>query len=145
MFKECTSKELTRFSVLLQYYNRFTALWILSRWAGTRRNIHSHLSQSSIIPYLLPPSITIHGIFRVKFTCLTVFLHNLYPGFLWSTSWSGTMHFLIHTFLHPVTLSSFCSTRPCPYHRNLFCVVPKLCHLILVSLSTLYLELYLVA
>jgi len=25
------------------------------------------------IPYLLPPSITIHGILPVQFTCLTVF------------------------------------------------------------------------
>ena len=38
---------------------------------------HSHLSWSSIIPYLLLPSIMIHGIVLVQFTCLTVFLHNL--------------------------------------------------------------------
>jgi len=35
---------------------------------------------SSIIPYLLPPSITIHGIIPVQFTCLTVFFHNLSSG-----------------------------------------------------------------
>jgi len=34
--------------------------------------IHSHLSWSSIIPYLLPPSITIHGILPVQFMCLAV-------------------------------------------------------------------------
>jgi len=33
---------------------------------------HSHLSWSSIIPYLLPPSIMIHGIHPVQFTWLTV-------------------------------------------------------------------------
>jgi len=38
---------------------------------------HSHLSWSSIIPYLLPPSIMIHSILRVQFTCLTVFFHNI--------------------------------------------------------------------
>jgi len=37
---------------------------------------HSYLSWSSIIPYLLPPSITIHGILSVQFMCLTVFFHN---------------------------------------------------------------------
>jgi len=31
---------------------------------------HSHLSWSSVIPYLLPLSITIHCILPVQFTCL---------------------------------------------------------------------------
>ena len=44
------------------------------------------------------------------------------PSFLWSTCWRGTLHFILHTFLHPI-------------------IVFLLCHLILVSLSTLYLEL----
>jgi len=43
---------------------------------------HSHLSWSSIIPYLLPPSIMINGILPVQFTYLTVFFHNLSPSFL---------------------------------------------------------------
>ena len=38
---------------------------------------HSHLSWSSIIPYLLPPSITIHGILPIQFTCQPVFFHFL--------------------------------------------------------------------
>jgi len=56
---------------------------------------HSHLAYSSIIPYLLLPSITINGILFIQFTCLTVFLHNLCPSFLWSTSWSGTLQFIL--------------------------------------------------
>ena len=63
---------------------------------------HSHLSWSSIIPYLLPPSITIHGIFPVQFICLLVFYHNLSPSFFWSISWPGTPHFILHTFLHQI-------------------------------------------
>ena len=63
---------------------------------------HSHLSWSSIIHYLLPPFIMICGILPVQFTCLTVFLYNHYPGFLWSTSCSGTLHFILHTFHHPI-------------------------------------------
>jgi len=31
---------------------------------------HSHLSWSSVIPYLIPPSITIHGILPVQLTCM---------------------------------------------------------------------------
>jgi len=59
---------------------------------------HSHLSWLSIIPYLLPLSIMIHGILPVQFMCLTVFFHNLCPSFLWSLSWPGTVHFILHTF-----------------------------------------------
>jgi len=63
---------------------------------------HSHISWSSIIPNLLPPSFMIHSILLVQFMCLTVFFHNLSPSFLWSTSWPGTLHFILHTFLHPI-------------------------------------------
>jgi len=49
--------------------------------------IHSHPLWSSIIPYLLRPSIMIHGI--LQFTCQTVFFHKLFPSYLWSTSWPG--------------------------------------------------------
>ena len=89
-------------------------------WAGTRRNIHPLTPiMSSIVPYLLPPSITIHGILSVQFTCMTVFFPQspskfsfVYLGLAPSTSYS------IHFFTQ--SLSSFCST--CPYYnRNLFC------------------------
>jgi len=63
---------------------------------------HSHLSRSSIIPYLLHLSNTIRGILPVQSMCLTVFFHNLCPSFLWSTSWPGTLHFTLHTFLRPI-------------------------------------------
>jgi len=47
---------------------------------------HSHLLWSSVIPYLLPPSIVIHGILPIHITYPTGFFHNLAPSFLWSTS-----------------------------------------------------------
>jgi len=65
---------------------------------------HTHLSWSSIVPYMLHPSNTIHGFLPVQFTCLTVFFHNLCPTFLWSASWPGTLHFILHTFLHPIVV-----------------------------------------
>ena len=34
--------------------------------------------------------------------CLTVFLHNLSPSPLWSTTKSGILLFILHTFLHPI-------------------------------------------
>jgi len=62
----------------------------------------SHLSWSSIAPYLLHPFNTMYGILPVQSTCLTIFFHNLSPSFLCSTSWPGTLHFILHTFLHPI-------------------------------------------
>jgi len=64
--------------------------------------IHSHLSWSPVIPYLLHPSITMHGILPDQFMCLTVFFCNICPSFLWSTSRPGTLNFILHTFLHPI-------------------------------------------
>jgi len=73
--------------------------------AGTRRNIHP-LRPIVIIkyPYLLPASDTIHGILHIQSMRFTVFFHNLCPSFLWSTSWPGTLHFILHTFLHPIII-----------------------------------------
>jgi len=63
---------------------------------------HSHLSWSWTILCHLSPSTVIRGILPVQFTCLTVFLHNLSASPFWSTSWSETLHFILHTFLHPI-------------------------------------------
>jgi len=95
---------------------------------------HSHLSWSSVIPYLLPPSTAIHGIIPVQFTCLTVFFHNLAPSFLWSTSYSihfftqqwrnqefwfgGLGLFSWKNFLHPFALSALPAFLT--FHRCLF-------------------------
>ena len=77
-------------------------------WAGTRRNIYP-LTLIVVInhPNLLFPSTTIHGILHIQSTCSTVFFHNLSPSFLWSTSWPGTLHFILHTFLHTTAVQSF--------------------------------------
>jgi len=60
---------------------------------------------------------------------------------LWSTSWSGALHFILHKFFSPNQCLLFATHS----HTiaTCFTVVPKLYHLFLVSLSTLYLELYL--
>jgi len=100
---------------------------------------HSHLSWSSIIFYLLPPSIAIHSLLPEQFTCLRVFLHNLCPSILWSTlGLAPSTLYAVHFFTQ--SLSSFCTT--CPYHRDLFCCSTKIISSN-PSLSILYLELYL--
>jgi len=86
---------------------------------------HSHLSWLSVIPYLLPPSITFHGILPIQLTCLSLFPQSL--------SW--------HPQLHTPYISSPNHFLPFAVHTNTivtcFALVPRLCHLILVSLATL--------
>jgi len=105
------------------------------------QNKHSHLSWSSIIPYLLPPSITIHGILPLQFTCLTVFSTISLQVFFGLPDLASSTSYSIHFFTNHCLLFT-------AYAHNIvtcFTVVPKFCHLILVSLSTTDLELYLVA
>jgi len=112
-------------------------------WAGTRRNIHpltpimviSHsLSASSIYCNTWHPPCSIH--------VPDSLFHNLSPSSLRSTSWPGTIHFILRTFLHPIIV--FFSQHIPNTTTACSAVVPRLYHLILVSLSTLYLEFYLV-
>jgi len=69
------------------------------RWVGTRRNIHPltliHGHQSSLSAFSIyydpwhPPD-SIHVLYSL--------FHNLSPSFLWSTSWPGTLHFILQQF-----------------------------------------------
>jgi len=88
---------------------------------------HSHLSWSSIIPYLLPPSIMIHGILPVQFMCLTVFFISKF-SLVFLLAW----HPLLHTSY--ICSSNHCLLFAAHVHTiaTCFAVVPRLCHLILV-------------
>ena len=57
-----------------------------TQWAGTRRNTPSWSSSNL---YQLLPSTTIHSILPVQ---------------IMSTSWSGALHLIFHTFLHPISV-----------------------------------------
>ena len=71
--------------------NRLTILCPgLPGYAGTRRNIHP----LTPILFIRHPSTTIYSILLVQFTYLTVLFHNLSPGPLWSSSWSGALDFI---------------------------------------------------
>jgi len=64
-------------------------------------------SWSSSHLYQLLPSATIHSILPVQITCLAIFLHNLSPRPLWSTSWSGpSTSYSIHFFTQSVSFFS---------------------------------------
>jgi len=125
------------------YYNCFTALCPgLPGWAGTRRNTHPftypdchptlirffHLLQS-----IASSLLNLRAWQSFYTTCLQV-LFALPLGLEPSTSYS------IHFFTQ--SLSSFRNT--CPYHHSLFCCSTKVISSIpRLSLSTLYLGLYL--
>jgi len=61
-------------------------------------------SWSSFNLYQLLPPTTIHSIVPIQFSCLTIFLHNLSPCPLWSTSWSGALHLILHMFLYTISV-----------------------------------------
>jgi len=48
----------------------------------------------------------IHSILPLQIACLAIFLHNLSARPLWSTTWSGALHLIFHTFLQPISLLS---------------------------------------
>ena len=96
--------------------------------------------KSSSVLYQPPPSATIHSILPAQTTFFTVSLYNLNPSpsvmnFVVETSWSRTLHYILHTFLHPIV--SFFTT----YHRSLFCCsIKTMWPTSSLSLIDLYLE-----
>ena len=63
---------------------------------------HSHPTWSPDILHHLPPFTAIQGILFVHFMCLTILSDYLCPGPLWSSSWSWTLNFILHTVFAPV-------------------------------------------
>ena len=64
------------------FYNSLDFVWDnLGEPVPEETFAYSHLSWSSIIPHLLPPYITIHGILSIQFMYLKDFFHNLSPSF----------------------------------------------------------------
>jgi len=102
-------------------YRKFQVSWYQKNHSPTKTYLDHQLSF-----YQLTSSTMIHSILPVQFTCLTVFLHNICPISVWSPSWSGTLHFIHHTFLHPITVF-FSQHMPIPsVHHNLFCCSTKI-------------------
>jgi len=144
-----TNRSVTSFIRQTTYtHNRFMALWILSgttqvsRYQKQHSPIHtsrrhqSSLSASSIYyydPWHPPCSTYMRGslfpqsFFKFSLVYLLAWYPRLYTPYI-----SSPNHCLLFA-AHAHTIATC------------FVVVPRLCHLILVSLSTLYLELYLVS
>ena len=117
-------------TTVLRFYDPFSGTNRVSRYQ--KKHSPTHLSWSSSNLYQLLPFTTIHSILLVQFTWLAVFLHNLSPSPIWSTSWSGALHLILH-------ISSRSQWLLFATHAHTiaacFAVVPRLYHLFLVSLS----------
>jgi len=70
-----------------------------------KKHSPTHHPDHHPILYQLLPSTTIHSILLVQIKCLAIFLHNLFPCPLWSTSWSGALHLIFHTVLYAIKLT----------------------------------------
>ena len=112
-------------------HNHFTALWNLSGKTRVSRYQKKHSPTTLIVvinhPYLLSPSTMIHGI-----------LYSIYVLYSLSTIsrqvfWHPTFHTpYISSRNHYLLFATHTHTM-----ATCFAVVPRLCHLNLVSLSTL--------
>ena len=88
--------------------NRFTALFQDYPGESVPEETITHPPSCSLSNlYQLLPSTVIHSILFVQITCLAIFLHNLFPCPIWSASWSGALHLIFHTFLHPTSVFFF--------------------------------------
>ena len=103
----------------LHTHNHLTTLCPgLPGWAGTRRNIHP-LTPILIIGHPL-------STFSIYWDplhplCSVYVLDSLSPGPLWSSSWSGTLYFILQAFLHAIIIF-FSQHMPIPTttHYSLF-------------------------
>ena len=84
--------------------SHFTAFCLGLPRVSQYQKKHSPIHHPDHPNYQLLPSTTIHSILPVQITCLAIFLHNLCPCPLWSTSWSGVIHLIFHTFLYPISV-----------------------------------------
>ena len=89
------------------------------------------LSSCSLCQLL--PSTMIHSILLVQITCLAIFLYNLSPRSLWSTSWSGALHLIFHAFLHPISI--FFSQHMPILNATCFAVISRSYRLFLVQVD----------
>ena len=129
-------------------HNRFTALWILSGTTRVSRYKKKHSPTHKYCGH--QSSLSASSIYYNPWHPLysNPVLYSLFPQSL--SKFSLVYLLAWHPLLHTPYISSpnhYLLFATIPYHTitTCFAVVPRLCHLILVSLSTLYLELYLVA
>ena len=128
-----------RLLLLQLFYSLLSGTTWVSRYQ--KKHLPTHPSWSSSNLYQLLPSTTIHGILPAKFTWLTIFFAQplTKSSLVYLLVWSSPPR------MPYISLPNQCLLFATHAHTIAACfaVVPRLYHLFLVSLSTVYLELYL--
>jgi len=93
------------------YFTAFYCLYNPAYWLQYLSKLTYLLTSSSIHYNPQHPSCSIY--------VPDSLLHNLSPSPLWSTSWSGTLHIILQTFLYPIIVF-FSQQMTIPYDHNLF-------------------------
>jgi len=126
-----------QFVTVLNNNNRFTALCpgLPGELVPEETFTHSHLSWSSIILCLLPPSTMIHSIFPVQFTCMTVFCPTSSQSFLvYLLVWNPPLHspyistLCLELYLLPWRHTSIWPVSSLPTEVPLYWNWPKITH-----------------
>ena len=85
---------------------------------STRRNIHPLTQKKHSPTHTHPDHRTsfINFLHLLRFTAISIYVLGsplskpLSSGSLWSSSWSGTLYFILHAFLHPITIFFSCNS-----------------------------------
>jgi len=87
------------------FYGPLSGTTRVSRYQTKRSPTHHPDHRPIFISFFhLPRSIASSCFLLVQTACLAIFLHNLSPCPLWSTFWSGALHLIFHTFVHPISV-----------------------------------------
>ena len=119
------------------FYGRLSRTTRVSWYQKKHSPTHHPDAHPVFISFFHPPRSLASSLFKPR--AWQSFLHNLCPCRLLSASWSGALHLILHTFLHPISVFFF--TAHAHTIATCFAAVSILYHLFLVFLSTPYLEL----
>ena len=92
-------------------HNCLMALQILSGTTWVSRNQKKHSPTHTYRGHQSSLICLMHLLQSMASSLFTI--HNLSPSFLWCTSWPGTLHFILHRFLHPI-IAFFSQNMPIP-------------------------------
>jgi len=123
------------------FYGPLSGTTWVSQYQKKHSPTHNYLDhQPSFVSFLHLLWSTASPLFTLR---AWQFLHNLSPSPLWSTSWSGTLHFILHSFLHQVIVF-FSPHMPIPLQpvccsTEIMSSIPSLSLSVNSLLGTLYL------
>jgi len=83
------------------FYGPLSGTTRVRRYQKKHSSTHHPDHHPIFISFLYLPWSTASSLFKL---CASQYFDNLFPCPLWSTSWSGALHLIFHTFLHPISV-----------------------------------------